>query len=284
MAEPALTRQDGPLLRRDDEGADVIEAQNLLNWNGALLDPDGSFGNSTEGAVREFQIACRIPVTGIIDVATWKGLRAQPEPSPDIPSRAVSFIGREEVGSRRLYDLKQRPTWPGGASGVTIGVGYDLGYQTTFEADWSGLLTAQQLSALKRWIGVRGQGASAGPPALADIAIPWNAAWTVFIGRTLPQNVSDTRSAFIQSAKVPRLCFGVLVSLVYNRGTSMIDSVSNPGSRKEMREIRDAVATGRLSDIPAALRAMKRLWPEPNGLRDRREREAELFEIGLSEG
>ena len=106
---------------------------------------------------------------------------------------------------------------------MTIGVGYDLGYQTTFEADWSGLLTAQQLSALKRWIGVRGQGASAGPPALADIAIPWNAAWTVFIGRTLPQNVSDTRSSFIQAAKVPRLCFGVLVSLVYNRGTSMID-------------------------------------------------------------
>jgi Arc/MetJ-type ribon-helix-helix transcriptional regulator len=51
-----------------------------------------------------------------------------------------------------------------------------------------------------------------------------------------------------------------------------------------MREIRDAVANGRFSDIPDLLRAMKRLWTEPNGLRDRRDREAKLFEIGLAGG
>jgi GH24 family phage-related lysozyme (muramidase) len=83
---------------------------------------------------------------------------------------------------------------------------------------------------------------------------------------------------------MPRLCFGVLVSLVYNRGTSMTDTSGVPGSRKEMRDIRDAVAAGRITDVPAALRAMKRLWPEGNGLRDRREREAKLFEEGLVQG
>jgi hypothetical protein len=196
----------------------------------------------------------------------------------------VAFIAREEVGSRRLYDMNSRPGWPGGASGVTIGVGYDLGYQATFEADWTGLLTASQMSALKQWVGIRGSGASAAPAALAGIAIPWSNAWTVFIGRSLPQNVSDTRNAFYRSREIPRLCLGVLVSLVYNRGTSMTDSVSNPGSRLEMREIRDAVANGRFSEIPTSLRSMKRLWPEPNGLRDRREREAKLFEIGLAGG
>ena len=96
MAEPVLTRQDDRLLRRDDEGADVIEAQNLLNRNGALLDPDGSFGSSTEGAVREFQIACRIPVTGIIDVATWKGLRAQSEPSPIFHPAPCLLLGERK--------------------------------------------------------------------------------------------------------------------------------------------------------------------------------------------
>jgi GH24 family phage-related lysozyme (muramidase) len=119
---------------------------------------------------------------------------------------------------------------------------------------------------------------------MANIAIPWSAAWSVFIRRTLPQNVNDTRNAFLRSREMPKLCLGVLVSLVYNRGTSMTDSVSNPGSRKEMRDIRDAIAAGQPSEIPAILRAMKRLWPEPNGLRDRREREAKLFEIGLAEG
>jgi GH24 family phage-related lysozyme (muramidase) len=284
MAEPGMKRHDSPVLKRGDKSADVMEAQGLLNRNGAILDPDGSFGGESADAVREFQAGRGIPVTGIIDAITWKELRRLTEPSREIPTRAVAFIAREEVGSRRLYDLNPRPAWPGGASGVTIGIGYDLGYQATFEADWAGLLTASQISALKQWIGIRGVAASAGPAALAGIAIPWITAWTVFIGRTLPQNVGDTRHLFYRSMDMPRLCLGVLVSLVYNRGTSMTDSVSNPGSRKEMREIRDAVANGRFSEIPESLRAMKRLWPEPNGLRDRREREARLFEIGLAEG
>ena len=64
----------------------------------------------------------------------------------------------------------------------------------------------------------------------------------------------------------------------------MTDSPKIPGNRQEMRDIRDAVAAGRFNDIPAALRAMKRLWPEGNGLRGRREREAKLFEEGLAQG
>ena len=115
-----------PLLKLHDKGADVIEAQGLLNRNGAILDPDGDFGKGTETAVREFQRRCRLPDSGTIDAATWQRLRSQPEPSPDIPTRAVAFIAREEVGGRGFYDAQcARPTWPGGASGVTIGVGYD---------------------------------------------------------------------------------------------------------------------------------------------------------------
>jgi len=284
MAEPEMKRQDNPVLKRDDKSPDVMEAQALLNRNGAILDPDGSFGGETVDAVREFQALRGIPATGIIDTVTWRELRALPEPSREIPSRAVAFIAREEVGSRRLYNANPRPAWPGGGSGVTIGIGYDLGYQATFEADWAGLLTGSQMSALKQWIGIRGNGASAGLAALPGIAIPWNSAWTVFIGRSLPQSVGETRNVFFRSTELPRLCLGALVSLVYNRGTSMTDPVNNPGSRKEMREIRDALANGRFSDIPASIRAMKRLWPEPNGLRDRREREAKLFEIGLAGG
>jgi hypothetical protein len=77
---------------------------------------------------------------------------------------------------------------------------------------------------------------------------------------------------------------GMLVSLVYNRGTSMIDSRNSPGNRKEMRDIQAAVAAGRFAEVPAALRSMKRLWPNLKGLRDRREHEALLFEQGLAEG
>ena len=81
---------------------------------------------------------------------------------------------------------------------------------------------------------------------------------------------------------MPRLCQGVLVSLIYNQGHAMADPRDDPGSRKEMRDARDAVAHGRLIDVPNLLRAMTRLWPEGKGLRDRREREA-LLEEGLKQ-
>jgi len=273
------------VLKLHDKGPDVAEAQGLLNRNGAILEADGDLGSGTEDAVREFQGAVGLPVSGAVDAATWQRLRGLPEPSPDIPTRAVAFIAREEVGGRRFYDTQcARPTWPGGASGVTIGVGYDLGYQVAFDADWSDLLTPAQMSALRSWLGIKGKAAAAGPTQLTGITIPWHAAWTAFIRRTLPQEVAATRQTFARSEQMPRLCLGVLVSLVYNRGTSMTDTSGFPGSRKEMRDIRDAVAAGRIADIPAALRAMKRLWPEGNGLRDRREREAKLFEEGLVQG
>jgi len=271
------------VLKLHDNGADVIEAQGLLNRAGAILDPDGSYGGGTEAAVREFQAANGLAVSGTIDADNWQRLRGLPEPSPDLPTRAVAFIAREEVSSRQYYDTRcARPTWPGGASGVTIGVGYDLGYQGKFDADWSDLLTPAQMDALRPWLGRQGATASAGPAQLQAISIPWHAAWTVFIRRSLPGEITLTRATFQGPVALRPLCLGVLVSLVYNRGTSMTDSPQFPGNRKEMRDIRDAVAAGRLGDVPAALRAMKRLWPEGNGLRDRREREAKLFEEGLA--
>src|SRR6185295_3750266 len=95
-----------PLLKLHDKGPDVIAAQGLLNRNGAILDPDGDFGKSTETAVREFQATAGLPNSGIMDAATWRRLRHLPEPSPDIPSRAVAFIAREEVGGRGFYDAQ----------------------------------------------------------------------------------------------------------------------------------------------------------------------------------
>jgi hypothetical protein len=51
--------------------------------------------------------------------------------------------------------------------------------------------------------------------------------------------------------------------------------------RLEMRRIRDALAAGRPREVPAALLAMRRLWPTLRGLRERRAREAALFQEGL---
>ena len=55
--------------------------------------------------------------------------------------------------------LDQPSSWPGGSSGVSIGIGCDLGYQTTyeFETAWSGYLTEGQMTRLKTAIGLKGE-------------------------------------------------------------------------------------------------------------------------------
>src|SRR5689334_7071527 len=72
-------------------------------------------------AVVEFQARSALAVSGVVDVPTWQKLLLLPEPSADVPSRGVAFICREEVSSREYYDAhSSTPTWPGGASGVTM--------------------------------------------------------------------------------------------------------------------------------------------------------------------
>jgi len=272
-----------PTLKPNDQGAAVAEAQDLLNRAGAILDEDGKFGGATVTAVREFRTRHGLSDVPLVDDPLWNLLRALPIPNADIPTRAVAFIGQEEVGGRDFYDrFCTAPTWPGDASGVTIGVGYDLGYQSDFVKDWSGLLPDSAIARLMPWVGITGTAAGAGLAQLVDIAVPWQAAWGGYIERTLPQEVTKTQGVFIASPArpLPRLCLGVLVSLVYNRGTAMTDN-SVDDRRLEMRQIRDALAAKAYEDIPQLIRNMRRLWPAGNGLRGRRDREAELFEVGL---
>lgn len=273
-----------PVLARGDRGPEVALAQELMNRDGALLEADGDFGPATARAVAEFRAANGLLPTGLVDAEMWALLGILPEPSADIPTRAVTFIAREEVGGRDFYDRHAiHPEWPGGASGVTIGVGYDLGYQIGFVADWRDLLPTADIAALVPWVGITGTRARDAISGLARISIPWAAAWQGYVRRTLPEEVARTHRTFAPppGKALPPLAFGVLVSLVYNRGAGMADP---PGSdsRREMREIRDAVAAGDFDKVPAALLSMRRLWPAGNGLVGRREREAALFRAALA--
>lgn len=59
---------------------------------------------------------------------------------PDLADEAIKslisdeaklvVIGFEVTGQAYYEKHEARPTWPQGASGVTIGIGYDLGYNT----------------------------------------------------------------------------------------------------------------------------------------------------------
>lgn len=177
--------------------------------------------------------------------------------------------------------LDQPGKWPGVASGISLGRGYDLGYHTfdQFQGDWGPHLSAAAMQRLARAIGKRGQAAKKMAPQFADIRVTAAAADEVFKRSTLPRIKANTRVAFPGVTALPPDAQGALASLVYNRGTDM-----NPAKdkRKEMREVRALVADAgltmpvKLARIADAIRAMQRHWPDTPGLQRRRRAEADL--------
>jgi GH24 family phage-related lysozyme (muramidase) len=183
-----------------------------------------------------------------------------------------------------MEGLSSRPGWPGGQSGVTIGFGYDLGYATVdqFESDWGERIGPDAGERLRAVVGLRALRARNRIGKLADIRVSRNVAEQVFDTRTLPLYELRTAQAFPGVEALPENVRGALVSLVYNRGTSMVDKSPND-RRREMRAIREAVAAGDLAEIVAQMRAMKRLWEGKGlgGLIARREKEAQLVESAM---
>lgn len=65
-----------------------------------------------------------------------------------------------EVTSEEVYNKKYiNPIWPGGDSGVTVGIGYDLGMNNreTIIMDWTGNVNLNSVSILSNLAGITGQ-------------------------------------------------------------------------------------------------------------------------------
>ena len=173
--------------------------------------------------------------------------------------------------------LDQPAKWPGGGSGITLGIGYDLGYVTVkqFEQDWGKILSADQAERLKTVIGLKGGAAKMRAPQFGDIKVTRAQAEEVFKKRTLPLHKARTEQAFPGVDQLPPDAQGALVSLVFNRGPGM-----DGERRREMRAVRDAVAKKDLREIARQIRAMKRIWERQglDGLLRRRDAEADLIE------
>jgi GH24 family phage-related lysozyme (muramidase) len=194
--------------------------------------------------------------------------------------RAVALILEYEVGS----SYRASATWPGGASGITVGIGYDLGYasEEDIQRDWGDLVSVAMLGQMLRCSGSKGAAAQALLPQM-KIGIPESSADTVFHERDIPRYSALTATTFPNCAALSGDSFGALVSLVFNRGASLIDSPPGSGNRAEMREIYRAMDDEAFATVPGFIRAMKRLWIGKglDGLLARRDAEADLFEAGL---
>jgi peptidoglycan hydrolase-like protein with peptidoglycan-binding domain len=75
---PVAWRPTGLLslpVRSGATGWTVAQLQTALDRGGATLTIDGGFGTATLAAVKAWQTAHKLPVTGVVDVATWLTLR-----------------------------------------------------------------------------------------------------------------------------------------------------------------------------------------------------------------
>ncbi|MFS8980786.1 hypothetical protein PO002_41340 [Cupriavidus necator] len=202
-----------------------------------------------------------------------------------ISDRAMELIVTFEVTSEATYSkLYRRPVWPRGKSGVTIGIGYDIGYvtQDVLGRDWTEGIGEAAVATLAPACGCTGDAAKRILPQVTTVDVPFAPANAVFRKTVIPRTIARTVSAVPGADNLSPDCLGALVSLVYNRGASF----SLDGDRyREMRAIKADVQANQLADIPKQIRAMKRLWegnPDMAGLLRRRELEALLFEQGLA--
>jgi GH24 family phage-related lysozyme (muramidase) len=202
----------------------------------------------------------------------------------DVPDDCLTFIENEEDGSPAYYVKHyEHFEWPAGASGPTIGVGYDCGYVTVKEAieDWKGIVSDDTVNAICRAVGLRGDAAEIFVRAHGgSVTITWDQAVAEFKQREVPKWMARCRTALPNFNELPPQCQGALLSLTYNRGSGGYD---DPGSRdSEMRAIKADMAEKKFNNIPMQILSMRRLWPRGGDLWNRRMHEATLFQKGLT--
>ena len=193
---------------------------------------------------------------------------------------ASDFIITCEVSSPAIYQARyMHPVWPGGSSGLTIGVGYDLGFSNEkwMKRDWPNMSDADR-ALLRNALHVYGLPAKAKLQTVASVKVPWDEAKAQFFA-FLPYPTKKTEDAFPNCSDLSDDSFGALVSLIFNRGDSIPEK--DP-SRHEMYLIQQFMASKQFDKVPDQFRAMKHLWPDSRGLQIRRDAEAALFEHGLT--
>ena len=208
-----------------------------------------------------------------------------------LSKKSIDAIIAFEVTSPEYYDKHyQNPTWPGGDSGVTVGIGYDLGQnqRETIVMDWTGNVNLNFVSLMANLSGVTGEAAKLKLTGLVkNIVVPYSSAYNVFVNNTLPRYCKESLRTYPGLDKLNPDTQGAIVSLVYNRGTSFgVPNKPSWDARQEMRELAPLIEAGDYQGIAATITKMCRLWvgkEDMAGLIDRRKEEAKMVLNSLTD-
>jgi len=312
---------DYPKLKNGSRGAFVASWQRFLLANYFDLGPakdDGIFGFLTQNATERLQGRLGLPVTGGVDGNLWEvavewdfgrigggnsvfvrprvRMRDVVSTEDDALTAVYKLIGKKgyqliidfEVGGGRAYYDRYliSPALPGAYSGITIGIGWDLRFNSPkkFDAVWGKLLehhylTNEQYFRLRSWCTQPVSNGKKVEAELADIEIPWHIAHEAFVRETIPRFYALACNTFPSLETAPIEVRAALTSLVFNRGGSLKGS-----RRKYMREIYLDALEGKWTRVPDNLRAMVVWWLGMSvyrGLYRRRYAEAAHAEAGL---
>lgn len=198
------------------------------------------------------------------------------KPSP----KTLELLLKYEVGGGKSYYEKylSKFTWPGGASGPTIAIGVDCAYYSAKElAEIFSFLPKDQLKLVQEASGKSGEKGKEYAIKLrsAGIVVVWEKALEIFEKLTWPKFTKLAEKTFPGLADLKPDAYGAIISLVFNRGTSLKGE-----SRKEMVKIFELIPNEDYKKIAKEFRNMKRLWVGKglDGLIERREAEAKLIE------
>jgi len=193
-------------------------------------------------------------------------------------AKVLSLILEYEVGGGRAYYEKylNGPTWPGGASGMTLAIGIDCGYYTPTELrEIFNFLPDNQIKAIQGASGKTGQAGKEYTGSIRNlgIKITWDQAVEIFDKYTWTKFAKLAERTFPGLDQLCDNAYGAIVSLVFNRGSSLVGD-----SRSEMREIKNLVPKKDYRSISLEIQKMKRIWQGKglDGLLARRDAESAL--------
>lgn len=205
-----------------------------------------------------------------------KKIMSSSKPSP----KTLDLLLQYEVGGGKSYYEKylSKFTWPGGASGPTIAIGVDCAYYSESElSEIFSFLAKDQVKQIQAASGKSGERGKEYTKSLraAGIVVGWDKALEIFQKLTWPKFTKLAEKTFPGLADLHPDAYGAIISLVFNRGTSL-----KGDSRKEMVNIKNLITKKDYKKIAKEFRNMKRIWvgKSLDGLLERREAEAKLVE------
>ena len=258
----------------DDQAVSIRFGQAQADFEAAIAPPVEVAQASTAEVVVPAVLAIQEQIQEALPAPT---AAAAVDPEPWAGAAVASdLIVRWEVSSPAAYTRKwQGLICPGGASGPTGGIGFDFGHQTPADIRmaWGQHAEVERLATASGVVG--DANCRAWVSRHQDIRIPYALAYEVFQSASLPAYRAGAERALGEGwHRLTPFAQAGNTSLGYNRGWSM------RGDRnREKRAIRDDCAPrGDVACNAGEIRAMKRLWPNVRGLRDRREDEARTVE------